>query len=65
MRDGSRTTLGGGRGKTNQRDLSGDRFQVIVSLFCYEYGGGVRSKYLGGVFGRFGALKRAPGVRDG
>ena len=65
LRDGSCTTPGGGRGRTNQRDLTGDRFQVIVPLFPYEYGGEVRSKYLGGIFGRFGALKRAPGVRDG
>ena len=65
MTDGRCFTPGRGWGRTNQRCLSGDRFQVIASLFPYEYGGEVRSKYLGGIFGRFGALKRAPGVRDG
>ena len=45
-------------------DFTGDRFQVIVPLFPYEYGGEVRSKYLGGIFGRFGALRGAPEVMN-
>ena len=38
---------------------------MIVPLFPYEYGGEVRSKYIGGIFGRFVALKRAPGCGMG
>ena len=53
----------------NQGDLPGDRFQVVVSLFTYENGSLVRSGYLGGIFGRFGALREslrgAPRVMDG
>ena len=52
-------------GRTNQGDLTGDRFQVIVPHFTYENTGYVRSGYLGGVFGHFGALRGAPGMRDG
>ena len=29
----------GGRGRTNQGDVTDDRFQVIVPLFTYENGG--------------------------
>ena len=29
-----------GTGRTNHRDFTGDRFQVIVLLFTYENGGG-------------------------
>ena len=52
-------------GGTNQRDFTGDRFQVIIPLFTYENGSEVRSGYLGGIFGHFGALSGAPGVMDG
>ena len=38
---------------------------MIVSLFTYENGSEVRSGYLGGIFGPFGALNGAPGVTDG
>ena len=34
--DGSIITPGGGWGWTNHRDLTGDRFQVTVSLFTHE-----------------------------
>ena len=37
--DGWCRPLGGGWGRTNQGDLPGDRFQVIVPLFTYENGG--------------------------
>ena len=53
-----------GQGRTNQWDLTGDRFQVIAPLFTYENGCLVRSGYLDGIFGRFGALRGAPGVTD-
>ena len=46
----------------NHRDLTGDRFQVTVSLFTHEQASKVTSGYLGGIFG---ALKGAPGVIDG
>ena len=36
--DGRYTTPGGARGRTNQGDLTGDRFQVIVPPFTYENG---------------------------
>ena len=49
----------------NQGDLTGDRFQVIDPLCTYENGGYVRSGYLGGIFGCFGALRGPPGVMDG
>ena len=62
---GRYTIPGGEGGGRNQKDLTGDRFQVIVPLFTHEDGGQVRSGYLGGVFGHFGALRGAPGVRDG
>ena len=39
VRDGSHTTLGGGWGRLNPRDLTGDRFRVIVPLFTHENGG--------------------------
>ena len=65
VRDGSCTTPGGGQGRTTQKDLTGDRLQVIVPFFTHENGGQVRSGHLGGVFGHFGALRGAPGVRDG
>ena len=39
MTDGWCTIPGGGLGRTNQGDLTGDRFQVIVPLFTYENGG--------------------------
>ena len=34
--EGQRTTPGRARGRTNQDDLTGDRFQAIVSLFVDE-----------------------------
>ena len=37
--EGQRTTPGRARGRTNQDDLTGDRFQVIVPLFTHENGG--------------------------
>ena len=37
--DGSCTIPEGGRGRMNQGDLTGERFQVIVLLFTYENGG--------------------------
>ena len=33
--DGRFTIPRGGQGRTNQRDLTGDRFQVIAPLFTY------------------------------
>ena len=59
------TTQGGGWGWKNQGDLTGNRFQVIVSLFTYGNGGKVRSGYLGGIFGCFAALRGPPVVADG
>ena len=38
---------------------------MTVLLFTSENGGLVRSGYLGGTFGRFGALRGAPGMMDG
>ena len=46
-------------------NLTGDRFQVIAPLFSNENGSKVRSGYLHGSFGRFGALRGAPWVTDG
>ena len=37
--DGCDTTPGGGRGRTNLGNLTGDRFQVIDPFFTYENGG--------------------------
>ena len=37
--DGRFTIPRGGQGRTNQWDLTGDRFQVIAPLFTYENGG--------------------------
>ena len=34
--DGRFTNPGGGQGRKNHRDLTGDRFQVTVSLFTHE-----------------------------
>ena len=39
VKDGSCTTLGGGWGRMNQRDLTGDIFLVIVPLLTYESSG--------------------------
>ena len=44
--DGWFTIPGERRGKTNQRDFTGDRFQVIVPLFTYKNSGSARSGYL-------------------
>ena len=52
-------------GRTNQNDLTFDGFKGAVSLFTYEKDGYGKSGYLGGIFGRFGALRGAPGVTDG
>ena len=52
----------------NHRDLTGDRFQVTVSLFTHGQASKVISGYLGGIFccfGYFGALKGVPGDMDG
>ena len=54
-----------GLGRTNWKDLADDRFWVTVLLFTYENGGYVRSGYLDNIFGRFGALRGAPGVKVG
>ena len=49
----------------NHRDLTGDRFQVTVSLFTHEQVSKVTSGYLGSIVFCFGALKGAPGDMDG
>ena len=59
------TALGGAQGRINPGELTSDRFQVIVSLFNFENGGLARYRYLCCIFGRFGALRGAPGVADG
>ena len=59
------TTPGGGWGRTNQGDFTGDRFQMINPFFTYENGSLVRAGYLGGIFGCFATLREAPVVRNG
>ena len=49
----------------NPKDLKMDGFKGAVPLFTYEKDGYDKSGYLGGIFGRFGALRGAPGVTDG
>ena len=45
----------------NQKDIRGDRFQVTFLLFTHENACLVRSGYLDGILGCFGALREAPG----
>ena len=63
--DGWFTTPGEGLGRTNQEDLAGDRFQVIITLIPYEKACKARSGHLDGIFGNFRAPKGSPGVMDG
>ena len=53
-----------GNGVGQIRDLLFDVFKGAVSLFSYEKHGTAKLRYLGGIFGRFVALRRAPGVTD-
>ena len=60
--DGWYATPGECQGSTNQKHLYFDGSYEAVPRFTLEKKGSAKSSYLGGVFGRFRALRGAPGV---